>query len=137
MTVLCVLETTVLKTLLMNGTTLINGTNQDNVLKSKDITLPTKVYTVKATVFAVVTEGCESQTVKKAECQRNDAFKLWCYRRLLRVPGEQRLNQSILREMNPEYTLEGLMLKLELQYFGHLIDVKSQLTGKDPDAGKY
>ena len=105
----------------MNGTTLINGTNQDNVLKSKDITLPTKVCTVKAMVFAVVTEGCESWTVKKAECQRNDAFKLWCYRRLLRVPGEQRLNQSILREMNPEYTLEGLMLKLELQYFGHLM----------------
>ena len=74
----------------MNGTTLINGTNQDNVLKSKDITLPTKVCTVKAMVFAVVTEGCESWTVKKAECQRNDAFKLWCYRRLLRVPGEQR-----------------------------------------------
>ena len=90
MTVLCVLETLVLKTLLMNGTTLINGTNQDNVLKSKDITLPTKVCTVKAMVLAVVTEGCESWTVKKAERQRNDAFKLWCYRRLLRVPGEQR-----------------------------------------------
>ena len=90
MTILCVLETMVLKTLLMNGTTLINGTNQDNVLKSKDITLPTKVCIVKAMVFAVVTEGCESWTVKKAECQRNDAFKLWCYRRLLRVPGEQR-----------------------------------------------
>ena len=74
----------------MNGTTLINGTNQDNVLKSKDITLPTKVYTVKAMVFAVVTEGCERWTIKKAECQRNDAFKLWCYRRLLRLPGEQR-----------------------------------------------
>ena len=74
----------------MNGTTLINGTNQDNVLKSKDITLPTKVCIVKAMVFAVVKEGCESWTVKKAECQRNDAFKLWCYRRLLRVPGEQR-----------------------------------------------
>ena len=90
MTILCVLETMVLKTLLMNGTTLINGTNQDHVLKSKDITLPTKVCTVKAMVFAVVTEGCESWTVKKAERQRNDAFKLWCYRRLLRVPGEQR-----------------------------------------------
>ena len=90
MTLLCVLETMVLKTLLLNSTTLINGTNQDNVLKSKDITLPTKVCTVKAMVFAVVTEGCESWTVKKAECQRNDAFKLWCYRRLLRVPGEQR-----------------------------------------------
>ena len=74
----------------MNGTTLINGTNQDNVLKSKDITLPTKVCIVKAMVFAVVTEGCEHWTVKKAECQRNDAFRLWCYRRLLRVPGEQR-----------------------------------------------
>ena len=90
MTILCVLETMVLKTLLMNGTTLINGTNQDNVLKSKDITLPTKVCIVKAMVFAVVTEGCESWTVKNADCQRNDAFKLWCYRRLLRVPGEQR-----------------------------------------------
>ena len=78
----------------MNGTTLINGTNQDNVLKSKDITLPTKVCIVKAMVFAVVTEGCESWTVKKAECQRNDAFKLWCYRRLLRVPGEQRDQNS-------------------------------------------
>ena len=122
MTILCILETIVLKTLLMNGTTLINGTNQENVLKSKDITLPTKVCRVKAMVFAVVTEGCESWTVKKAECQRTDAFKLCCYRRCLRVPWRaKRSNQSILREMNPLKTLEGLMLKLKLQYFGHLM----------------
>ena len=90
------------------------------LLKSRDITLLTKVCTVKAMVFAVVTEGCESWTVKKAECQRNDAFKLWCYRRLLRVPWTaRRSNQSILKEINPEYLSEGLMLKL--QYFGHQV----------------
>ena len=105
----------------MNGTTLINGTNQDNVLKSKDITLQTKVCTVKAMVFAVVTERCESWTVKKAECQRNDAFKLVLQKTLESPWRAKRSNQSILREMNPEYTLEGLMLKLELQYFGHLM----------------
>ena len=96
-------------------------TNLDSVLKSRDITLPTKVHTVKAMVFPVVTYGCESWTIKKAEHQRTDAFELWCWWRLLRVPWTaRRLNQSILREINPEYSLEGLMLKLKLQYFGHL-----------------
>ena len=94
-------------------------TNLDSVLKSKDITLPTKV---KAMVFPVVMHRCESWTIKKTECQRIDAFKLWCWRRLLRVPWTaRRSNQSILKEMSPEYSLEGLMLKLKLQYFGHLI----------------
>ena len=97
-------------------------TNLDNVLKSRDITLPTKVYLVKAMVFPVVTYGCESWTTKKAEHQRIDAFELWCWRRLLRVPWTaRRSNQSILKEVNPEYSLEGLMLKLKLQYFGHLM----------------
>ena len=95
-------------------------TNQDSILKSRDITLPTKVRPVKAMVFPVVTYGYESWTVKKAECQRIDAFELWC-RRLLRVPWTAgRSNQSILK-INPEYSLEGLMLKLKLQYFGHLM----------------
>ena len=97
-------------------------TNLDSVLKSRDITLPTKVCIVKAMVFPVVTYNCESWTIKKAECQRIDAFKLWCWRRLLKVPWTaRRSNQSILREINPEYSLEGLMLKLKLQYFGHLM----------------
>ena len=97
-------------------------TNLDIVLKSRDITLPTKVCIVKAVVFPVVTYGCESWTVKRAESWRTDAFKLWCWRRLLRVPcTAKRSNQSILREINPEYSLEGLMLKLKLQYFGHLM----------------
>ena len=97
-------------------------TNLDSILKSRDITLPTKVYLVKAMVFPVVMYGCESWTIKKAECRRIDAFELWCWRRLLRVPWTaRRSNQSILKEMNPEYSLEGLMLKLKLQYFGHLI----------------
>ena len=97
-------------------------TNLDSVLKSKDITLPTKVCRVNAMVFPVFTYGCESWTVKKAERQRIDAFKLWCWRRLLKVPWtERRSNQSILGEINPEYSLEGLMLKLKLQYFGHLM----------------
>ena len=96
-------------------------TNLDSILKSKDFTFPTKVHLVKATVFPVVMYGCESWTIKKAECQRIDAFELWCWRRLLRVPWTaRRSNQSILREISPEYSLEGLMLKLELQYFGHL-----------------
>ena len=96
-------------------------TNLDSVLKSRDITLPTKVCRVNAMVFPVFTYGCESWTVKKAERQRIDAFKLWCWRRLLKVPWtERRSNQSILGEINPEYSLEGLMLKLKLQYFGHL-----------------
>ena len=96
--------------------------NLDSVLKSRDIIPPTKVRIVKAMVFPVVMYSCEGWTIKKAECQRIDAFKLWCWRRLLKVPWTtQRSNQSILREINPEYSLEGLMLKLKLQYFGHLM----------------
>ena len=97
-------------------------TNLDSILKSRDITLPAKVHLVKALVFPVVMYGCESWTIKKAECRRIDAFELWCWRRLLRVPWtERRSNQSILKEISPEYSLEGLMLKLKLQYFGHLM----------------
>ena len=97
-------------------------TNLDSILKSRDITLPTKVCLVKAMVFPVVMYGCESWTLKKAELQRIEAFKLWCWRRLLRVPWTaRRSNQSILKEITPEYSLEGLMLKLKLQYFGHLL----------------
>ena len=96
--------------------------NLDNILKSRDITLPTKVHLVKAMVFPVVMYGCESWIIKKAECQRIDALELWCWRRLLRVPWTaRRSNQSILKEISPEYSLEGLMLNLKLQYFGHLI----------------
>ena len=96
-------------------------TNLDSILKSRDITLPTKVRLVKAMFFAVVMYGCESWTRKRAEQRRIDAFELWCWRRLLKVPWtERRSNQSILKEINPEYSLEGLMLKLKLQYFGHL-----------------
>ena len=95
-------------------------TNLDNILKSRDITLPTKVCLVKAMVFPVVMYGCESWTVKKAECQRIDAFELWCWRRLLRVPWTaRRSNQSILKEISRGCSLEGMMLKLKLQYFGH------------------
>ena len=97
-------------------------TNLDSILKSRDITLPTKVDLVKAMVFPVVMFGCESWTIKKAECRRIDAFELWCWRRLLRVPwNTRRSKQSILKEISPEYSLEGLMLKLKLQYFGHLV----------------
>ena len=97
-------------------------TNLDSILKSRDITLPAKVRLVKAMVFPVVMYGCESWTIKKAEYQRTDAFELWCWRRLLRVPWTARKsNQSILKEISPEYSLEGLMLKLKLQYFGHLM----------------
>ena len=96
-------------------------TNLDNILKSRDITLPTKVYLVKATVFPVVMYGYKSWIIKKAECQRIDAFELWCWRRLLRVPWTARSYQLILKEISPEYSLEGLMLKLKLQSFGHLI----------------
>ena len=96
-------------------------TNLDSVLKGRDAAPSIKVCIVKATVFPVVTYGCESWTVKKAEHQRIDAFQLWCWRRLLRVPWTARSNQSILRKINPEYSLEGLMLKLKLQYFGHLM----------------
>ena len=97
-------------------------TNLDSILKRKDITLPTKIRLVKAMVFPVVMYGCESWTIKKAEHWRMDAFELWCWRRLLRVPcTPRRSNQSILKEISPEYSLEGLMLKLKLQYFGHLM----------------
>ena len=97
-------------------------TNLDSILKSRDITLSTKVYLVKAMVFLVVIYGCENWTIKKAECQRIDAFELWCWRRLLRVPWTaRRSNQSILKEISPEYSLEGMILKLKLQYFGHLM----------------
>ena len=97
-------------------------TSLDSILKSRDITWPTKVYLVKAMVFPVVMYGCESWTIKKAECWRIDAFELWCWRRLLRVPGPaRRSNQPILKEISPGCSLEGLMLKLKLQYFGHLM----------------
>ena len=97
-------------------------TNLDSVFKSREITLPIKVHLVKTLVFPVVVYGCESWTVKKAEQQRTDAFELWCWKRLLRVPWTARKsNQSILKEMNPEYSLEGLMLKLKLQYYGPLM----------------
>ena len=97
-------------------------TNLDSILKAETLTLPTKVHLVKAMIFPVVMYGCENWTVKKAECQRIDAFELWCWRRLLRVPWTaRRSNQSILNEISPEYSLEGLMLKLKLHYFGHLM----------------
>ena len=96
-------------------------TNLDSMLKSRDITLPTKVRLVKAMVFPVVMYGCESWTIKKPECRRTNAFELWCWRRLLRVPWTARSNQSVLKEISPEYSLERLMLKLKLQYFGHLM----------------
>ena len=111
-------------------------TNLDSILKSRDITLPTKVHLVKAMVFPVVMCGCESWTIKKAECQRIDAFELWCWKRLLRVPQTaRRSNQSILKEINPGCSLEGLMLKLKLQYFGHLMQradslEKTMILGK-------
>ena len=98
-------------------------TNLDSILKGRDITFPTKVHLVKAMVFPVVMNGCESCTVKKAEHRRIDAFELWCWRRLLRVPWTaRRFNQSILREISPGSSLEGLMLKLKLQYLGHLME---------------
>ena len=96
--------------------------NLDSILKSRDITLPTKVCLVKALVFPIVMYRCEIWTIKKAECQRIDAFELWCWRRLLQVPWmARRSNQSIVKEISPEYSLEVLMLKLKLQYFGHLM----------------
>ena len=111
-------------------------TNLNNILKSRDVTLPTKVPIVKAMVFPVVMYACESWTIKKAEHQRIDAFKLWCWRRLLRVPWTaRRSNQSILKEISPEYSLEGLLFKLEAPIFWPP-DVKSQLIGKYSDAGK-
>ena len=103
-------------------------TNLDSILKSRDISLPTKICLVKAMVFPVVMYGCESWTIKKTKHRRIDAFELWCWRRLLRVPWTaRRSNQSILKEINPEYSLEGLMLKLKLQYFGHLIQKADSL----------
>ena len=111
-------------------------TNLDGILKSRDITLPAKVYIVKTMVFPVVMYRYESWTIRKAERQRIYALKLWCWRRILQVPWTaRRSNQFILKEINPQYSLEGLMLKLKLQYFGHLMR-KSQLIRKDPDAGK-
>ena len=110
-------------------------TNLDSIFKSRDVTLPTKVRLVKAMVFPVVMYGCESWTVKKAEHLRIDAFELWCWRRLLRVPWTaRRSNQSILKEINPECSLEGLMLKLKLQYFGHLMQRVDSL--EKIDAGR-
>ena len=110
--------------------------NLDSMLKSRDITLPTKVCLVKATVFPVVVYGCERWTIKKAEHRRIDAFELWYWRRLLRVPWTaRRSNQSILKEISPEYLLEGLMLKLKLQYFGHLIQ-RTDLLEKTLILGK-
>ena len=104
-------------------------TNLDNILKSRDITLPTKVRLVKAMVFPVVMYGCESWTVKKAERRKIDAFELWCWRRLLRVPWTaRRSNQSILKEINSEYSLAGLMLKLKLQSFGHLMRIANSMV---------
>ena len=97
-------------------------TNLDSIFKSRDITLPTNVHLVRAMVFPVVMYGCESWIIKKAECQRIDAFELWYWKRLLKIPWTaRRSNQSILKEVSPEYSLEGLMLKLKLQYFGHLM----------------
>ena len=111
-------------------------TNLDSILKSRDITLPTKVRLVKAMVFPVVMYECESWTIKKMECQRIDAFKLWCSRKLLRVPWTaRRSNQSILKGISPEYSLEELMLKLKLQYFGHLMQRTDSLE-KTPMLGK-
>ena len=111
-------------------------TNLDSIFRSRDITLLTKVCLVKAMVFPVVMYGCESWTVKKAECSRIDAFELWCWRRLLRVPWTaRRSNQSILKEISPGISLEGMMLKLKLQYFGHLMQRVDSL--EDSDAGRY
>ena len=116
--------------------------NLDSILKSRDITLPTKVHLVKSMVFPVVKYGCESWTIKKAECQRIHAFELWSWRRLLRVPWTaRRSNQSILKEISHEYSLEGLMLKLKLQYFGHLMQraessEKTLMLGKIEGGGE-
>ena len=111
-------------------------TNLDNILKSRDITLPTQVHLVKAMIFPLVTYGCEIWTIKKAEHQRTDAFELWCWRKLLRVPWTaRRSNQSILKEINPEHSLEGLMLKSKLQYSGHLMQ-RADSLGKTLRLGK-
>ena len=110
-------------------------TNLDSKFKSRDITLPTKVCLIKTMVFPVVMYGCESWTIKKAECQRIDAFELWCWRRLLRVPWTTRSKQSILKEISPGCSLEGVMLKLKLQYFGHLMQ-RTDLLEKTLMLGK-
>ena len=111
-------------------------TNLGSILKSRDITLAAKVRIVKAMVLPVIRYSCESRTIKKAERQRIDAFKLWCLRRLLKIPSTaRRSNQSILKEVNPDYSLEELMLNLKLQYFGHLIGRSNSLE-KNPDTGK-
>ena len=111
-------------------------TNLDSILKSRDITLSTKVHLVKALIFPGLMYGCESWTIKKTEHSRTDAFELWCWRRLLIVPWTaRRSNQSILKEINPEYSLEGLMLKLKLQYFGHLMQ-RADSFEKTPRLGK-
>ena len=111
-------------------------TKLDSTLKSRDITLPTKVHLLQAMAFPVVTYGCESWTIKKVECQQTDAFELWCWRRLLRVHWTaRRPNQSILKEISPEYSLEGLMLKLKLQYFGHLTRRADSLEKTQMGAG--
>ena len=112
-------------------------TNLDNMLKSRDITLPAKVHLVKAMVFPVIMHGYESWTTKKAKCGRVDTFELWCWRRLLGVSWTERgSNQSILKEISPEYSKEGLILKLKLQNFGHLMRRIDSLKNKYPDAGK-
>ena len=122
-----------IKRLLLLGSKVM--TNLDSILKSRDITLPTKVSLVKAMIFPVVMYGCETWTVKKAECWRTDAFELRCWRRLLRVPWTaRRSNQSILKEINPGISLEGMMLKLKLQYFGHLMRRVDSL--EKTDAGR-
>ena len=111
-------------------------TNLDIILKSRDITLQSKVHLAKGMVFPVVMYGCESWTIKKAECRKINAFELWCWRKLLRIPWTaRRSNQSILKETSPEYSLEGLMLKLKLQYLSHLMQWTDSLE-KNPDAGK-
>ena len=111
-------------------------TNIDSILKSRDITLPKKVHLVEAMVLPVVMYGCESLSIKKADHQRIDAFELWFWRRLLRVPGTtRRSNESILKEISPEYSLEGLMLRLKLQYFGHLMQIADSFE-KTPMLGK-
>ena len=109
-------------------------TNLDSIFKSRDITLPTKVRLVKAVVFPVVTYGCESWSVKKAECRRIDAFELWCWRRLFKETLARRSNQSILKQISPGCSLEGLMLKVKLQYFGHLLQRVDSL--EKTDAGR-
>ena len=110
-------------------------TNLDSILKSRNVTLPTKVHLVKATVFPVVMYGCESWTIKKAECQRIHAFELWCWKRLLRVPWTARRSSQSILKISPEYSLEGLMLKLQLQYFGHLMG-RADSLGKTLMLGK-